>query len=117
MARLSKFPAKAAALKSFYLLTGAGAATILTDHLLNPNSLVLNPNDLKAVLNGVVSSSRVRTVNIILIYLFDLSDWLCFFLFNLSVVDYKYSLHGLSVYSDEHNRVFGYVINDGVVLP
>ena len=79
MARLSKFPAKAAALNSLYLLTGAGAATILTAHLLNPNYLttspVVTPSDLKAVLNGVVRSSRaVRTVNIILFLLFDLSD-------------------------------------------
>ncbi|KAL1833527.1 hypothetical protein ACET3Z_003178 [Daucus carota] len=95
MARLSKFPAKAAALNSLYLLTGAGAATILTAHLLNPNYLttspVVTPSDLKAVLNGVVRSSRaVRTIA-------------------SSVVDYKYSLHGLSVDSDEYSRVLSEV--------
>lgn len=68
MARISKFPAKSAVINSFYLLTGAGAATVFTVHSLNPNFLttspVVTPADVKAVKNGVVRSSRaVYTVN------------------------------------------------------
>ncbi|KAL8109263.1 uncharacterized protein LOC141671800 [Apium graveolens] len=88
MARMSKFPAKSAVVNSFYLLTGAGVATVFTVHSLNPNFLT---TDVKAVLNGVVRSSRaVCTIA-------------------SSVVDYKYSLYGLSVNSDEYSNVLSEV--------
>lgn len=89
------FPAKSAVLNSFYLLTGAGVATAFTVHSLNPDFLttspVVIPADVKAVLNGVVRSSRaVCTIA-------------------SSVVDYKYSLYGLSVDSEEYSQVLSEV--------
>ncbi|XP_059644766.1 uncharacterized protein LOC132286447 [Cornus florida] len=90
-----KFPAKAAK-TSLYLLTGTGVATC-TFQTLNPKSLPL-PDDstpfsdkIRILLDGVVRSSRA------------------IYTITSNVVDYKYSLRGLSENSDEYLRVLSEV--------
>ncbi|KAM7529436.1 hypothetical protein LguiB_032846 [Lonicera macranthoides] len=91
---ISKFQAKT----SLYFITATGIATTLTFHSLNPNSSLTDspplsssaPN-IKTALNGVVRSSRA---------LFTIAS---------NVADYKYSLHRLSVESDEYLQVLAEV--------
>ncbi|KAM7523900.1 hypothetical protein LguiA_013802 [Lonicera macranthoides] len=91
---ISKFQAKT----SLYFITATGIATSLTFHSLNPNSSLTDspplsssaPN-IKTALNGVVRSSRA---------LFTIAS---------NVADYKYSLHRLSVESDEYLQVLAEV--------
>ncbi|XP_059451676.1 uncharacterized protein LOC132182448 isoform X1 [Corylus avellana] len=92
--RTFKFPAKAKT--ALYLITGTGTATGLAFNVSNPNSLSLShdslfgssnlPEKIRTVFHGVLRSSRA------------ISTIAC------TVVDYKYSLHGLPVDSDEYLR-------------
>ncbi|KAE9450135.1 hypothetical protein C3L33_17957, partial [Rhododendron williamsianum] len=82
MRRIFKLPATAAK-TSLYLLTAAGAGALASQTI----SPTLVPEEIRAGISGIVRSSRaVWTIA-------------------STVVDYKYSLHGLSEDSDDYRRV------------
>ncbi|KAF7129985.1 hypothetical protein RHSIM_Rhsim10G0183800 [Rhododendron simsii] len=86
MRRMFKLPATAAK-TSVYLLTAAGAAA-LASQTISPTHV---PEEIRAGISGIVRSSRaVWTIA-------------------STVVDYKYSLHGLSEDSDDYRRVLSEV--------
>lgn len=95
-----KFPAKAKT--SFYLITATtGFAAAFNFHSLNPNfpafsddSLLLSstfPEKIRTGINAVFRSSRAVTT------------------IALNVVDYKYSLHGLPLKSEEYRHTLSEV--------
>ncbi|KAJ9702995.1 hypothetical protein PVL29_004661 [Vitis rotundifolia] len=95
-----KFPAKAKT--SFYLITATtGFAAAVNFHSLNPNfpsfsddSLLLSstfPEKIRTGINAVLRSSRAVTT------------------IALNVVDYKYSLHGLPLKSEEYRHTLSEV--------
>ncbi|KAG5529797.1 hypothetical protein RHGRI_030245 [Rhododendron griersonianum] len=86
MRRIFKLPATAAK-TSLYLLTAAGAGALASQTI----SPTLVPGEIRAGISGIVRSSRaVWTIA-------------------STVVDYKYSLHGLSEDSDDYRRVLSEV--------
>ncbi|KAA8547660.1 hypothetical protein F0562_004089 [Nyssa sinensis] len=90
-----KFPAKVAK-ASLYLTSATGVATV-TYQSLNPKSFSFSDDttafseNIRAAFNGVIRSSRA------------------FSTITLNVVDYKYSLYGLSADSDEYQRILSEV--------
>ncbi|KAI8536599.1 hypothetical protein RHMOL_Rhmol10G0270300 [Rhododendron molle] len=86
MRRIFKLPATAAK-TSLYILTAAGAGA-LASQTISPTPV---PEEIRAGISGIVRSSRaVWTIA-------------------STVVDYKYSLHGLSEDSDDYRRVLSEV--------